>query len=454
MKWTGMLDYIPYILLAKALRVYRVHGKQMLTQSLNTLAAGMRIIGLVPELSLLAADSTTIDGSGCHHSTDGSSCDEDKKEKSNLDHLLASGIHPRTMALLRVHRFEGNDLQQALEQYGLCVSVKTLDTGTYLRISSWVYNTSEDFSLLADFLQYRISVTSSPGNTPELKAARKRLQILQGVEYQMDMEEKLFSQMKVEAFFHRAEILRHPLIFYYGHTSAFFMNKLLLGMYLTYEDKIDPGLESLCAVGVDEMSWDDLALGAWDETPIDQQLSQYQRIKEYRGKVMSLLRGMILDPSRQLTLPITTDSIWWVFLMGIEHSRIHIETSSVIMAQIPLEMLNCTADMWQVSSEVTSQVDEVPPNRLVSVSGGVVSAGRGLKDTRIFGWDNEFGKGKEVALSDFEVSEMLVSHAEYKEFLDAGGFDKQEYWSEDGWNWAVDKESPRFWLNQPSDKSG
>ena len=424
--WTGMLDYIPYIMLAKALRVYRHHGKEMLQQSLKTLTEGLQAIGLESELALTALP---------------------------LDQVLLPGGQPRTMCMVRMNRFE-EDLQGALEQYGICVSVKSLDSGTYLRISSWVYNTAADFTQLGEFLQYRIRLDYGIGSTPEVQSARKRLQILQGVENQMAMEDKLFSQMTVDAFFHRAEILRHPLIFYYGHTSVFFMNKLLLGMYLSYEDKIDPELESLCAVGVDEMSWDDLALGAWDETPQDQKLAQYTRVKEYRQKVTSLIRSMILDPARELTLPITTGSIWWVFSMGIEHSRIHVETSSVIVAQIPLDMLNPTADMWQINKERTLEKEEVPTNRLVKVSGGTVSAGRALKSTEIFGWDNEFGKGKEVHLTDFEVSEMLVSNAEYEEFIAAGGFDKPEYWSEDGWKWAVDKDCPRFWLQQRDEASG
>ena len=423
--WTGMLDYVPYIMLAKALREYRQHGKEMLRLSLNNMAEGVKILGLKPELDLSVK------------------CPGD----CQLDDLLDAGGHPRTMCMIRVNRFEDN-LQDALEKYGVCVSVKSLEGATYLRISSWIYNTSRDFVLLGDFLQYRIRLNYCMGNTPELQSARKRLQILQSVEHQMEIEEKLYSQMTVDAFFHRAEILRHPLIFYYGHTAVFYMNKLVLGMYLTYEDKIDPELESLCAVGVDEMSWDDLALGAWDETPQDQKLVQYTRVKEYRAKMLNLMRSMILDPERELTLPIAEDSIWWVFCMGIEHSRIHVETSSVIMAQLPLDMIKSTESMWQINNEQTSDKEEVPVNRLVKVKGGTVCAGRPLKNADIFGWDNEFGKGKEVQLRDFEVSQMLVSNAEYEEFINAGGFNKKEYWSEAGWNWAVDKKCPRFWLNQ------
>ena len=42
-----------------------------------------------------------------------------------------------------------------------------------------------------------------------------------------DLYEKLFDMMAcVKAYYIRPEPLRHPLIFYYGHTAAVYINKL------------------------------------------------------------------------------------------------------------------------------------------------------------------------------------------------------------------------------------
>ena len=49
--------------------------------------------------------------------------------------------------------------------------------------------------------------------------------------------------------------LRHPMIFYLGHTAAFYMNKLISARLLKNTDRIDAQIESLVAIGVDEMSW-------------------------------------------------------------------------------------------------------------------------------------------------------------------------------------------------------
>lgn len=69
-------------------------------------------------------------------------------------------------------------------------------------------------------------------------------------------KKKISSNTKTKFLKKKLEPLRHPLVFYFGHTAAFFINKLVLGKYL-YE-RVNPRIESLVAVGVDEMSWDDL----------------------------------------------------------------------------------------------------------------------------------------------------------------------------------------------------
>ena len=85
----------------------------------------------------------------------------------------------------------------------------------------------------------------------------KRSEILQYFHDTYDIDESLFEVLKYdETFYRRADPLRHPLIFYFGHTAAFYINKLILAKLI--ERRLNPTYESLFAVGVDEMSWDDL----------------------------------------------------------------------------------------------------------------------------------------------------------------------------------------------------
>ena len=87
--------------------------------------------------------------------------------------------------------------------------------------------------------------------------------------------------------------------------------------------------ESTFAVGVDEMSWDD-KLEDRDDWP------HPDKIFSYRTEVRDIVIDII--DTQPLTLPIEWDSIFWAILMGIEHERIHIETSSVLIRQLPVEV--------------------------------------------------------------------------------------------------------------------
>ena len=120
-----------------------------------------------------------------------------------------------------------------------------------------------------------------------------------------------------EAFYLRAEPLRHPLIFYLGHTASFYINKLITARLIT--ERINPRFEAMFAIGVDEMSWDDLdeANYAWPTVA---------EVRAYRDQVRELVDGVIGD--LPLQLPISWESPFWAIMMGIEHQRIHLETSS------------------------------------------------------------------------------------------------------------------------------
>ena len=51
--------------------------------------------------------------------------------------------------------------------------------------------------------------------------------------------------------------LRHPLVFYYAHAAALFVNKLRVAGLL--KDGVNAHFEHIFETGVDEMGWDDLS---------------------------------------------------------------------------------------------------------------------------------------------------------------------------------------------------
>ena len=149
--------------------------------------------------------------------------------------------------------------------------------------------------------------------------ARKREEIRQYFHATYSLDEQLYETLASEAAFYlRPEPLRHPLIFYLGHTATFYINKLIVAKITN--QRINPRFESMFAVGVDEMSWDDLNAANYDWPTLAE-------VKAYRDTVRAVVDETIR--TMPLTMPIDWDHPFWVILMGIEHERIHIETSSV-----------------------------------------------------------------------------------------------------------------------------
>lgn len=242
--------------------------------------------------------------------------------------------------------------------------------------------------------------------------------------------ESLFDCLASDEGFYRKSIsLRHPLIFYYGHTATFFINKLLLSRLIS--QRVDQHMESVFAVGVDEMSWDDLNDARYDwPTP--------REVKAYRDKVRALILDLI--DHAPLQLPIDWNHPWWAIVMGIEHERIHLETSSVLIRQQQVELVK-PSPHWQPheSSGIA------PQNQMRPVTAGQVRLAKD-KSSPYYGWDNEYGV-HEADIAEFEASQFLVSNQEYLQFVEAGGYQKPAYWTEEGQGWLrfTQAQQPTFW---------
>nr|WP_041474349.1 5-histidylcysteine sulfoxide synthase [Erwinia sp. Ejp617] len=283
--------------------------------------------------------------------------------------------------------------------------------------------------------------TGLPAPTRTLKLSgsdpqQKRLEILSYFRQTWELYESLFDCLADErAWYNKAISLRHPLIFYYGHTATFYINKLMAGGLI--DARIDDKIEATMAIGVDEMSWDDLDNSHYSWPPLAE-------LRDYRGKVRHLIEQFIQQ--MPLTLPIDWNSPAWVILMGIEHERIHLETSSVLIRQLPLAWVK-PQPHWPACPEARHDRQAVPHNSLVAVSAGSVTQGK-TDDT--YGWDNEYGS-QVTEVKPFQASRMLVSNAEFFAFIAAGGYQTQRWWDDEGWGWRefAGAHMPTFWVGSP-----
>jgi 5-histidylcysteine sulfoxide synthase/putative 4-mercaptohistidine N1-methyltranferase len=259
------------------------------------------------------------------------------------------------------------------------------------------------------------------------------------------------------AFFIKHERLRHPPIFYVGHTASFYINKLNLGKFM--DKRVDSELEMQTAVGVDEMSWDDWDSNsyAWpsgDEAEADPEHARdfLQRCFTLRGETRKLVNE-IIDQQPAPEFPITSDSFWWILLMGIEHERIHLETSSCILQQARPDLIQ-SHPLWSVCQDGKFSLSKdaaklAPQNSLVEIPEGTTRLGRKWEGTSTWGWDNEFCDPEiQEKVSAFKASKFLVSNAEYLEFVEAGGYKEERFWCKNGRNWTGDTGStqPKWWV--------
>jgi len=269
-----------------------------------------------------------------------------------------------------------------------------------------------------------------------VSVSKKRQEIKEYFHNTYELFEKTFEVLSGdEIFYKKSELTRHPMIFYFGHTATFFVNKLINMKII--KERINPNFESIFAVGVDEMAWDDVNSNNYKWPKVDE-------VREYRAKVKELVDELIM--TLPLTLPITQDSAMWIILMGIEHERIHIETSLVLHRQMPLESVKETEIF-----NICTHSGIAPVNEMLNIKSQKIELGKS-RSHHLYGWDNEYGKYEEE-VSEFQVSKFLVSNGEYLEFVNAGGYESSEFWDDEGKQFLEisGAKYPLFWVENGDD---
>lgn len=269
---------------------------------------------------------------------------------------------------------------------------------------------------------------------PKLHSCNNQV-ILDYFENAWQLEDMLLkSLVGEETFYLNPDPLRNPLIFYLGHSATFYINKLIQVGLL--EKHLNPDYEILFEIGVDPEKPEEL-----NEAIAHLQWPQVAQTWQYREQAYSVISELI--KTTPITLPIHPHHPLWALIMGIEHQRIHIETSSMLIRQLPIERVKRPQN-WQYApfNGYTHQ------NEMIEVAGGVVELGKALDDST-YGWDIDYGD-RTVEVAPFFASKYLITNADFIYFVKAGGYENQEYWDEESWDWKTryNIQSPKFWLHE------
>ncbi|KRX02689.1 C-type lectin fold [Pseudocohnilembus persalinus] len=245
--------------------------------------------------------------------------------------------------------------------------------------------------------------------------------------------ETLFSSISQEAFLINPDPLRRPILWYLGHTAALYINKMIDARLLT---NLNEEFEKIFKTGVDPIHPEEL-----DNDVYREKLPQVQEVWNYRKEVYNKVIEII--ENTQITLPIKdTDPIYAVIL-GIEHERIHLETSICLIRQMPTKYLT-KPQSWKYAEYNTQSY---PKNEMIYVPEQNVQYGKN-EEFPTYGWDNEYGKVK-VNVREFKASKFLIQNGEFLEFVNSGQYNNKQYWDEEGWAWKqkMNVQKPLFWVH-------
>jgi ergothioneine biosynthesis protein EgtB len=240
----------------------------------------------------------------------------------------------------------------------------------------------------------------------------------------------IFDLLAPDVYLDRPIALRNPVVFYEGHLPAFSVNTLLkkgLG-----ETGIDPRFEVLFERGIDPE--DETAVpGAPPAWPPRDQVRDYLRRAD-----AAILEALETKDVTREDRPVLAGGLGVHTIL--EHEEMHQETLLYMWHRLPWEKKRRPAGIPE------PLVGGEPP----SPAAVQIPAGRATLGARRggipFGWDNEFEENV-VEVPAFEVDVFDVTNRDFLEFVRAGGYDREDLWSEEGWRWRDESGArhPIFW---------
>lgn len=246
----------------------------------------------------------------------------------------------------------------------------------------------------------------------------------------------LFSALRDSSVLLKApDPLRRPLIFYYGHCAAFATTKLAEAGLCSNVDQI---LEPMFEKGVWELPGDDCRHADRFVWP------SVDRVDEFVMECVQNLKS-IVEKVEWGSEVVNWDSPLWLLFMAMEHDRIHFETSSVLIRQLPVCDVKRPRS-WMYGPTCAPHKCDALDNAFVSLGAQNIVLGRERNDP-YYGWCNEYGS-LDVAVPSFACSKFLVTNADFSTFVHDGSYKCSEYWSAAGWEWVTSNNvcHPIFWV--------
>jgi iron(II)-dependent oxidoreductase len=241
--------------------------------------------------------------------------------------------------------------------------------------------------------------------------------------------DKLFDLVKPAFLYQRPIPERHRIIFYLGHLEAFDWN--LLRERVLDESSFEPELDHLFAFGIDPVGG-----GLPSDQPSD--WPSLGQVRRYVSQVREVVDAGLTPEAMAQGRSQEDWSAGLLLNVAIEHRLMHAETLAYMLHQLPLnQKVSAPGEPQKMVQPAVPGMTEIPAGH----------ATLGLhRSNGDFGWDNEY-ESNVVSVPAFSIDRYKVTNREYLQFLNAGGYENRTFWSQDDWNWKVERDisHPAFW---------
>ena len=249
---------------------------------------------------------------------------------------------------------------------------------------------------------------------------------------------EIFGMLAPDAYYDRPIALRNPIVFYEGHLPAFSVNTLLkrgLG-----EPGIDGEFEILFERGIDPEDVSSVPGAAPRGWPSREEIQAYGRAADRAIVEAFETKDVTREDNPVLARGLAAYTI-------LEHEEMHQETLLYMWHRLPHERKQAPRG----APAPVLGTDAPRRTRRVRVPAGRATLGA-KRGAIPFGWDNEF-ESTSVEVPEFEIDVDDVTNRDFLEFVRAGGYDRQDLWSEEGWHWRSegDVRHPAFWERRGGD---
>ena len=243
--------------------------------------------------------------------------------------------------------------------------------------------------------------------------------------------EGIFASVRPEAYYDRPIALRNPICFYEGHLPAFAVNTLVrrgLG-----EPGVDARLETLFERGIDPEDEAHVPGTSGKGWPSREAIRRYAEEADRRLERAITEEDVVRDDNPVLAGGLAVFTV-------LEHEPMHQETLSYMWHRLPYEK------KVRPAGTPPPELGGAPPaGEVARVPAGRATLGA-APGAIPFGWDNEFPlRVEEVPAFAIDVHD--VTNRDYLEFVEAGGYSREDLWNPEDWRWRVEQDvtRPAFW---------